>query len=53
MNRRLGLFLLTLIVVTASRLTASAETPYERDQREMLEKERREHGLSPQVEQAH
>jgi hypothetical protein len=31
---------------------ARAETPYERDQREMLEKYQREHGLSPQVQQA-
>jgi hypothetical protein len=53
MKRRPGLFLLIFAVVIASWLTAaSAETPYERDQREQLEKERREHGLSPQVEQA-
>jgi hypothetical protein len=32
--------------------TAMAETPYERDQREQMEKARREHRLSPQVEQA-
>ena len=31
---------------------ARAETPYERNQREQLEKYQREHGLSPQVEQA-
>ncbi len=29
-----------------------AESPYERDQREQLEKYQREHGLSPQVQQA-
>jgi hypothetical protein len=32
--------------------TALAESPYERDQREQLEKYQREHGLSPQVAQA-
>lgn len=31
---------------------ARAESPYERDQRQMLEKYQREHGLSPQVQQA-
>jgi len=43
-----------LLAVTAltSLSTALAETPYERDQREQIEKARREHRLSPQVEQA-
>jgi hypothetical protein len=31
--------------------TARAESPYERDQREQLEKYQRDHGLSPQVQQ--
>jgi hypothetical protein len=31
---------------------ARAESPYERDQRQMLEQYQREHGLSPQVQQA-
>jgi hypothetical protein len=30
---------------------AQAETPYERDQREMLERDQREHGTSAQVQQ--
>lgn len=53
MKRRSGLLALMLTVAAASWLTAAlAETPYERDQREQIEKARREHGLSPQVEQA-
>ena len=53
MKRRTGLFPLMLTIAAASWLTtALAETPYERDQREQIEKQRREHGLSPQVEQA-
>lgn len=47
-----------LVALTASCIVlllsalAHAETPYERDQREQLEKYQREHGLSPQVQQA-
>ncbi len=53
MKRRPGLFLLMFTVVTTSWFTAaSAETPYERDQREMLEEGASERGLSAQVEQA-
>jgi len=40
-------------LATVSWVTAVyAETPFERDQREQLEKYQREHGLSPQVLQA-
>jgi hypothetical protein len=37
-----------LLCATAAR----AETPYERDQRQMLEQYQQQHGLSPQVQQA-
>ncbi len=45
---------LALLVAAASGwpLPARAESPYERDQREMLEKARREQTLSPQAERA-
>jgi len=44
--------LLALLATTLCIAIAHAETPYERDQREQLEKYEREHGLSPQVQQA-
>ncbi len=43
-----GLTILALLACTAA---AHAETPYERDQREQLEKAQREGTLSPQVQQ--
>lgn len=45
----LGLGGLSIIGVSPQ---AQAETPYERDQREQLDKYQREHGVSPQVSQA-
>jgi len=48
-----GLTLSALLACAAVWAAAArAETPYERNQREQLEKYQREHGLSPQVEQA-
>jgi len=42
-----------IALATVSWVTAvHAETPYERDQREQLEKYQQQHGLSPQVLQA-
>ena len=41
-----------ILAAAACACAALAETPYERDQREQLEKYQREHGLSPQVQQA-
>jgi hypothetical protein len=40
-----------LFILVLAALTARAETPYEQDQRQQLEKYQREHGLSPQVQQ--